>query len=297
MAREFAQVKVSIWQDSDFRSLPPGAQHLYFVLLTSSTLSYCGIADWRPKRIAASADGWTAASVEKAAAVLQGRLYVVVDESTEEILIRSFVRNDGLMKQPRMAVSMANAYASTASRLLRGVVIHELVRLHRDHPELSGWGKSQARDLLEMPVVDPAGLALANQRFGGGVTPGLGETLPNVSGLPTPSPSPSPYSRAPGTPKFDEFWQHYPKRTGKDAAKRAWAKAVKRVDADLIIAGVIRYAADPNLPERQYIPDPGTWLNAGRWDDEPFPDRSSGNGQQRIPKIYDAVPGQMAQEY
>jgi len=45
MAREFAKIKASIWQDDDFRALPVEAQHLYFVVLTDPDLSYCGVAD------------------------------------------------------------------------------------------------------------------------------------------------------------------------------------------------------------------------------------------------------------
>jgi hypothetical protein len=32
-------------------------------------------------------------------------------------------------------------------------------------------------------------------------------------------------------------------------------------------------AHDPNLPDEQFIPHPATWLNAGGWDDPPFPSR------------------------
>jgi hypothetical protein len=34
-----------------------------------------------------------------------------------------------------------------------------------------------------------------------------------------------------------------------------------------------RYAADPNLPDKQFIPLPATWLNGDRWDDDPCPPR------------------------
>lgn len=69
--------------------------------------------------------------------------------------------------------------------------------------------------------------------------------------------------------EFDEFWKTYPRRVGKEAAKVAWSKAAKKTDAGLILTAVRRYAEDPNLPDKKFIPHPATWLNQGRWDDEP----------------------------
>lgn len=71
---------------------------------------------------------------------------------------------------------------------------------------------------------------------------------------------------------FDRFWQLYPRRVGKIAARKAWTKALRSAPDHVIIAGAQRFAADPNR-EPEYTPHPATWLNAGRWDDEPLPAR------------------------
>jgi hypothetical protein len=66
----------------------------------------------------------------------------------------------------------------------------------------------------------------------------------------------------------------YPRKVGKAAARKAWTKAARDTDPSLILEGVKRYANDPNLPaDRSFIPHPSTWLNGGRWDDEPLPSR------------------------
>ena len=72
---------------------------------------------------------------------------------------------------------------------------------------------------------------------------------------------------------FDEFWQAYPRREGKQAAKKAFVKACEQVKPAVVVAGAVRFGTDPNLPPKQFIPHPTTWLNAGRWDDEPLPER------------------------
>lgn len=73
---------------------------------------------------------------------------------------------------------------------------------------------------------------------------------------------------------FAEFWSSYPRKVGKTSARTAWDRARKRATVPDILAGVRRMAADPNLPEPQFIPHPSTWLTRGGWDDEPAPARS-----------------------
>lgn len=73
---------------------------------------------------------------------------------------------------------------------------------------------------------------------------------------------------------FETFWQHYPRKTDKGGARKAWAKAIKKATIGTITAGAQRYAADPNLPEPQFIPHPSTWLNGERWNDGPLPPRT-----------------------
>lgn len=156
MPRDHARIGLGIWSDDDFRSLPANAQHLYWILLTHPELSYCGVLDWRPAKLSGLVGDWTADNVQAAADILIERLYIVVDETTEEVLVRSFVRRDGLMKQPKMATAMATAHAAVGSVALRGVVIGELQRLHREDPDLKGWGSQKASDLLSKSAVDPS---------------------------------------------------------------------------------------------------------------------------------------------
>jgi biotin operon repressor len=73
--------------------------------------------------------------------------------------------------------------------------------------------------------------------------------------------------------QFEEFWNHYPKKVDKGAALRAFRKAAKTEDVALIINGAERYAEDPNLPEKQFIKNPATWLNAEAWNNGPLPAR------------------------
>jgi hypothetical protein len=211
MAREHAQIKLAMWADDDFRALSIKAQHLYFVLLTSPSLSYCGVADWRPKRLAAMAASWTAQDVEGAAADLEARQFVFFSEDTEEALVRSFVRNDGLMARERMGIAMAKAHAAVASSRLRGLVVNELNRLHESHPDLESWKSERVTCLLSKASVEPPPMAqvmplptASTEQSGTASVMPLGMASGEPSGMaqpidtldlpPTTAPSPAPSS-------------------------------------------------------------------------------------------------------
>lgn len=227
MPREFAQIKLAIWADDDWRDLSPLARYLYLTLLTSPSLTHCGVADWRPARIAAL-NGMTPDDVEHYGAELIEALYLVVDEESEEVLIRSFVRNDGLMKQPKMAVAMASAHAAVASQEIRGVIVHELKRLREDIPTLSGWGSERATQLLGLRSVDPSTYPLGKGSRKGNRTPiGKGST----KGCPTPAPTPTPNILAPS--ELDEVGDNPPPAdAASPPASKSKRKPAKPLPAD-----------------------------------------------------------------
>lgn len=72
---------------------------------------------------------------------------------------------------------------------------------------------------------------------------------------------------------FEEFWNVYPRKVEKIAARKAFLKQAETVTPGVITAGARRMANDPNLPPKQYVPYPASWLNAGGWDSEPYPER------------------------
>ncbi|TDB83414.1 hypothetical protein E1264_28460 [Actinomadura sp. KC216] len=74
--------------------------------------------------------------------------------------------------------------------------------------------------------------------------------------------------------RFPEFWDAYPRRIAKGAARKAWAKAIKNgADPEEIIWGARRYATDPRrtTADIRYTAHASTWLNAERWTDEEEP--------------------------
>ena len=65
---------------------------------------------------------------------------------------------------------------------------------------------------------------------------------------------------------FDDFWKRYPTKVGKDAALKAWNKAKPPI-ADVLSA--LSWQITSDQWKRGYIPNPATYINQGRWKDEP----------------------------
>ena len=66
---------------------------------------------------------------------------------------------------------------------------------------------------------------------------------------------------------FERFWMAWPNKTGKPTAVKAFFKVWR--EADAIIAGVNRYIRDKPA-DRPWL-NPSTFLNQGRWEDQPAP--------------------------
>lgn len=72
---------------------------------------------------------------------------------------------------------------------------------------------------------------------------------------------------------FETFWSIYPKKVGKDAAYRSWQKIGKRKDVtptELInaIDAQVKAGHFKGSDGNEFFPNPSTWLNQGRWQDE-----------------------------
>jgi len=73
------------------------------------------------------------------------------------------------------------------------------------------------------------------------------------------------------SPLFLNFWSKYPSKVGKGAAWKAWKK-IKSPSTmiDTIITAINEQAMTEKWKKDngQYIPNPATWLNQTRWEDE-----------------------------
>ena len=72
--------------------------------------------------------------------------------------------------------------------------------------------------------------------------------------------------------RFDRFWASYPNKTGKQAALKTWSKLKPSAELTESILAAVEYQKTWDRWTKdggRYIPNPATWLNQGRWEDEP----------------------------
>lgn len=152
MARTYANVDVGIWDDPDFCGLSAGAQRTYFMLITQTDITACGslaltLRRWSKTCLEQDLTAWLAE--------LEDARFVVIDEDSEELLVRTFVKWDGGYKHSKRVLAVIAYARAIRSRPLRDAVADELAKLGVSianpipidtqsvaNPEATGFGRS-----------------------------------------------------------------------------------------------------------------------------------------------------------
>ena len=88
---------------------------------------------------------------------LESARYVVIDRDTQELLIRTFIRNDGVLLSPNLATSAIREYAEVMSEKLRTAIEKELVTAYREDSSLKAWGSVHLANPVLMKRVQEKG--------------------------------------------------------------------------------------------------------------------------------------------
>lgn len=139
MARDHARIKTSIWEDPDFLALRIAEQHAYFLLVSNLGLSRCGVITYIPARYDHLASDLTTTKIRKAVEGLRDSRFAVVDERTQELLIRSYVRHDGVLDRVNMGKATGTAFEAVVSNRIKEAIGEEMARLMKKRPDLLGW--------------------------------------------------------------------------------------------------------------------------------------------------------------
>ncbi|MDT0608796.1 hypothetical protein [Streptomyces lancefieldiae] len=173
MARGHGRILTSVWEDSDFLDLDEREQRLYLFLISQPNLNHAGLLDLTLRRWARKARGLTVAELEKRIGRLEETHFVVVDDDTEELLIRSFIRNDGVWRMPKVMGAAVSGALEISSRKLQQALLAEMDRVPLD--ELNA-DPTKLRNGTEGPSI--------RQQVADHIS-----TLRKAFGTPTPDPS------------------------------------------------------------------------------------------------------------
>lgn len=191
MARDHARLYVHIWTDPDFIELSSVAKLIYLQLFSQPKLAYSGVLDLAAKRWAMAHPDLDLAAVRSALAELDAARFIVVDQETEEVLVRSFIRRDELWKQPNVLRGALRVAFEIVSPILRAALARELRRLP---VEVTGPAPLVAADELEAGARELPASVMAAMTTRSTRKPATGPTPrrePVVDTTATPSANPS----------------------------------------------------------------------------------------------------------
>lgn len=313
---EYGKIFKRVWGDEDFKSLHESEQLLYVKLVSQSDVSMAGVLTLATTRWAMQTRGKTAADVERSLSILQAGGFVLVDLSTQEVLVRSYIRNDLGWRSLRTMQAIQGAVGRVLSPVLRGVISSELQRIDTsgisvkmrdgfnvtpkqfveniiaelidDNPPVDTPSDTSLFMTLHTPsegvsdgvcVSSPQAVAVA----GAVVVAGAGAVAP-ATGTSDDAPIArvSKYSE-----EFEQWWKHYPVKSGKEPASKAYRKARKEISQEALVAATKAYAAWCRRTDTKMKHAQG-WLNDKRWTDElstPTPAQQQGPRQHQAPRV------------
>ncbi|WP_083129695.1 hypothetical protein [Mycobacterium branderi] len=171
MANSAGMLKESIWRDKDWRLLPRTAQATYVQLISQKELDRAGI---QPLQVAKWAKGCNDLTAEDLCAdlkVLEQHRFVFVDEDTDELFVRSYMRHCDVARYPNILKNALRCARMVASEKLRHELAKELRRLHKADAD-------QVADAIDPPGFEPD---FDEPQLNGSETlPNPSETLPQT---------------------------------------------------------------------------------------------------------------------
>jgi hypothetical protein len=152
--RLYAKLHIRLHADENWRGLSADAQWLYSHLISHPAIINAGVL---PLQIARWARGATDMTVERVSAGLHeliDRDFVIVDPDTEEVLVRTFIRDDA--PNPKVLHSVLEHACMVESQWLRGVLAKEIRALDRklDSKQLEYFAALEA-SVSQLPAGHP----------------------------------------------------------------------------------------------------------------------------------------------
>lgn len=129
MARSYANIVTAIWQDTEFRKLIPEDQQGFLLVITQPNISAAGMLPLTLRRWAGMSSGTTVADVRARLERLQGARFLLIDEETEEVLVRTFVVHDKGYSNPKRRPAILDAGRDIVSVRLRLALAAEFERV------------------------------------------------------------------------------------------------------------------------------------------------------------------------
>lgn len=143
----------------------------------------------------------------------------------------------------------------------------KVISKRREDAERKRASRDSDDALSEGPQVTPTGHNRTPDGLHMGLLSGLQTSTPLHS---TPTSPKGEVTTSRSSELFAKFWAAYPRKIGKKAAEKAWARALRAgADPEVLVRAADAYAVQRKGQDQKFTPHASTWLNGGRWEDEP----------------------------
>ena len=129
MSGDYGKLYKRAWGDADFKALTAHEQLQYLKLISQPDVSMAGILTHAAMRWAGQTADLDAEDIERALGGLERKRFVAYDRDTQELLIRSYIRNDGGWKSPLTMKGIRAAVERILSPKLRRIISAELAKI------------------------------------------------------------------------------------------------------------------------------------------------------------------------
>jgi len=129
--RNYGRFTTSIWRDEDFTSLTSTQQAVYFLLCTQPDVSAAGTLNLTLRRWAAMSADSSPDELRRVLGELENcpGVHLIVDDDTEEVLIRKFVKWDGGIRNEKRRPVIMDAAEGVSSTRIRHALALEIEHL------------------------------------------------------------------------------------------------------------------------------------------------------------------------
>jgi hypothetical protein len=193
MARSHGVLKTEVWEPgSELRRRTLHAQWAYVMLISQPQINNCGIVPYVPEKWVRYAANLNPDTLHQAIDELQQHRFVIVDQDTGELLIRTFIKHDRIWRQPNLIKSARKQWHEIESDQLREILVTLHPWLDDDRPtrSVTVWEEQRPSEPLPEPLPEPLFEGLPEPLPGEPLPEGVNARTRVPATRTTPSPTP-----------------------------------------------------------------------------------------------------------
>ena len=267
----YTKVERSFWQDDFILDLTPEEKYFYLYLMTNNKVNTLGVYIF-PLRMAAVETGYNVETIGKLLQRFCDLGKIAYDPETKEVFLKNWGKRNWTKK-----TAVLRAMEKDRSQI-KSVEILKIVT-----QQYETWiGKSETDNDKQSERKtgnngEQSG-TLRNTEEQTGTLGNIGKKLDGrienrelenreFKDIAQDCAKENKFNQ---TEAFEQFYQAYPRKKSKDAARKRWDKLkVTPALFDDIMHGLERAKKQKEWQDIQFIQYPATWLNSGGWKDEP----------------------------